>query len=108
MNNFRSLVSDLRSRTSANNTNVTSRPSYYNNHSHTHQYSSHQYSQPSTASLVRAHEPVRCNLCQEYGHDALSCPDYLSGTESFSEDLFLKDVRNSKLNNSRFAERTRV
>ena len=117
MNNFRSLVSDLRSRSSAasghsdatasTKASITgSRPAtYYNHHS---QYSSHQYGPPSTASsLVRAHEPVRCNLCQEYGHDALSCPDYLSGAETFSEDLFLKDVRNSKFN-SRFAERTRV
>lgn len=116
MNNFRNLVSDLRSRSSATGSNpVTSaptaapRPSYNNTHTHSQQqYSSHPYSHPSTSSsFVRAHEPVRCNLCQEYGHDALSCPDYLSGSETFSEDLFLKDVRNSKLN-SRFAERTRV
>ena len=60
-----------------------------------------------TSGLVRAHEPIRCNLCQEYGHDALTCPDYLSGTESFSEDVFLRDLRNSKFN-SRFSERTRV
>ena len=116
MNNFRNLVSDLRSRgnsgisgsTVGTNTynsanSVNNRPSYYNPHSH----SSQLYSHPTSNSFVRAHEPLRCNLCQEYGHDALSCPDYLSGTESFSEDLFLKDVRNSKLN-SRFAERTRV
>ena len=128
MNNFRNLVSDLRSRTGGNsgisgnsgntlntlntlntmNTYGTgnSRPAYYNPHSH-NSHSSQLYSHPTSNSFVRAHEPLKCNLCQEYGHDALSCPDYLSGTESFSEDLFLKDVRNSKLS-SRFAERTRV
>lgn len=88
MNNFRSLVSDLRSRQAVQQQQQMPIRSYSNN-------------------MIRAHEPVRCNLCQEYGHDALSCPDYLSGTESFSEDLFLKDVRNSKYS-SRFSERTRV
>lgn len=89
MNNFRNLVSDLRSRHTSNSSSTGGNVRSYSN------------------NLIRAHEPLRCNLCQEYGHDALSCPDYLSGTESFSEDLFLKDVRNSKYS-SRFAERTRV
>lgn len=98
MNNFRSLVSDLKSRQPISAPSTSQLPSQ--SHYHHQKYSSN--------NLVRAHEPIRCNLCQEYGHDALSCPDYLSGADTFSEDLFLRDVRNSKFNSARFTERTRV
>lgn len=101
MNNFRNLVSDLRLRANNPSSNSSSYYGYNNNPP------SSVTASRSNNTFVRAHEPVRCNLCQEYGHDALSCPDYLSGTETFSEDNFLRDLRNSKFN-SRFAERTRV
>lgn len=102
MDNFRTMVSDLRSRAPLvvqSNYN-TSRPSFTPTTSSITGY-------PSSSNVLRAQELSRCNLCQEYGHDALSCPDYLSGTESFSEDNFLKDMRNSKYS-SRLSERTRV
>ena len=93
------MVSDLRSRAVQSNYN-TSRPSFTPTTSSITGY-------PSSSNVLRAQELSRCNLCQEYGHDALSCPDYLSGAESFSEDNFLKDMRNSKYS-SRLSERTRV
>lgn len=51
----------------------------------------------STRQILKVQEPVRCNLCHEYGHDSLSCTDYLSGTES--DDLVLNDLRSNLRNN---------
>jgi hypothetical protein len=109
MNNFRNLVSDLRSRQSqqSQQSRQSQQSQQQSQQSQQQQQQQHNPSRSYSNNFIRAHEPIRCNLCQEYGHDSLSCPDYLSGTESFSEDLFLKDVRNSKYS-SRFSERTRV
>lgn len=51
----------------------------------------------STRQILKVQEPIRCNLCHEYGHDSLSCTDYLSGTEC--DDLVLNDLRSNLRNN---------
>ncbi len=56
-------------------------------------------SQSSSKQPFKVHEPLRCNLCHDYGHDSLSCTDYLSGTES--DDIVLNDLRNN-LRNRRY------
>lgn len=42
---------------------------------------------------LKVQEPMRCNLCHEYGHDSLSCTDYLSSSEN--DDAVLNDLRNN-------------
>lgn len=138
VNNFRNLVSDMKTRSSVpiagssssassnNNNHSSGFTSNYNyntngtngnagitgntgsyNYNTSIPYSSRsgnlntQKSTTSTSSyynrngniVQKAQEPVRCTLCNEIGHDALNCPDYL--TFDSSEDVLLNDMRSN-------------
>ena len=117
MNNFRNLVSDLRSREHGNNgstvgtntynsaNSVNNRPSYYNPQSVT--VASFIVSPVSSTPLSGLMNPSDAIYAKNTA--TMPFPARITWAElnPFLEDLFLKDVRNSKLN-SRFAERTRV